>query len=72
MLKYAERQGRCSLRTYVRNQVGNEFAISQAGISEALRRSSAAMREAGNEMEETIGLVVAANQAIQDPQVVGV
>ena len=36
-------------------------------ISEALRRSSAALREGGNEIHEAIGLVVAANQAIQDP-----
>ncbi len=42
------------------NEVGNNFAISQHGISEALRRSSASLRESGNEMEEALGLIVAA------------
>ena len=53
------------------NEVGNNFAISQHGISEALRRSSASLRESGNEMEEAIGLIVAANSAIQDPAITG-
>ena len=53
------------------NEVGNRFAISSAGIGEALQRSAAALSTAGNSLEESIGLIVAANDVIQNPEVVG-
>lgn len=53
------------------NEVGNNFAISSAGIGEALTRSSAAMNAAGNSIDETIALVTAANTVLQNPDVVG-
>lgn len=53
------------------NEVGNRFAISSAGIGEALQRSAAALSTAGNSLEESIGLIVAANDVIQNPDVVG-
>lgn len=53
------------------NEVGNNFAIGSDGIGEALKRSSSAMSAAGNTMEETIGLVTAANTVVQDPDSVG-
>lgn len=53
------------------NEVGNKFAIGSDGIGESLRRSSASMAAAGNTMEQTIGLVTAANTVVQDPEVVG-
>ncbi|MGG0794855.1 phage tail tape measure protein [Brevibacillus laterosporus] len=53
------------------NEVGNNFAVSSEGIGEALKRSSATLKEAGNSMAESIGLVTAANSTIQDPKIVG-
>lgn len=53
------------------NEVGNNFAISSAGVGDALMRSASALREAGNTIDESIGLIVAANQVIQDPDQAG-
>lgn len=53
------------------NETGNNFAISSAGVGEALKRSAAALAAAGNDINESIGLVVAANTVVQDPDVVG-
>lgn len=53
------------------NEVGNNFAISSSGIGEALQRSASALAEAGNTLEESIGLVTAMNTVVQDPDSVG-
>lgn len=49
----------------------NSFAISSAGVGEALLRSAAAMQAANNTLDETIGLATAANTILQNPQSVG-
>lgn len=49
----------------------NNFAISSSGIGEALQRSASALAEAGNTLEESIGLVTAMNTVVQDPDSVG-
>lgn len=53
------------------NEVGNNFAIGSDGIGEALKRSASSMYAAGNTMEQTIGLVTAANEVVQDPASIG-
>lgn len=53
------------------NNVGNNFAISSAGVGEALLRSASAMHAAGNSIDETIAIAAAANTVIQDPEKVG-
>ena len=53
------------------NEVGNNFAITSAGIGEALKRSASALAAGGNTMEESIGLITGANTVVQDPEVVG-
>lgn len=53
------------------NEVANNYAIDSAGIGEALQRSASSMYAAGNTLEETIGLVTAANAVVQDPDSVG-
>lgn len=53
------------------NEVGNRFAISSGGIGDALMRSASALASANNTIDESIALVVAANNVIQDPDVVG-
>lgn len=53
------------------NAVGNNFAITSAGIGEALQRSASALYEAGNTIDESVALVTAANSVIQNPEQVG-
>lgn len=43
------------------NEVGNNFAITSAGIGEALQRSASALYAGGNTIDESIALVTAAN-----------
>lgn len=49
----------------------NNFAISSSGIGQALLRSASAMSEAGNTIDESIGLITAANSVVQNPESVG-
>lgn len=53
------------------NEVGNKYAISSKGVGDALLRSAAAMKAAGNTIDETIALATAANTVVQDPEKVG-
>ena len=53
------------------NAVGNSFAITSAGIGEALQRSASALYAAGNTLDESVALVTAANSVIQNPEQVG-
>lgn len=53
------------------NQVGNEFSITSKGIGDALQRSASALAEGNNTLDESIGLITAANSVVQDPEAVG-
>lgn len=53
------------------NEVSNNYSISMAGIGEGMRRSSSAMKLAGNDLNDTIALLVAGNNVLQDPAIVG-
>ena len=53
------------------NAVGNSFAITSAGIGDALQRSASALYSAGNSIDESVALVTAANSVIQNPEQVG-
>ena len=53
------------------NETGNRFAITSAGIGDALQRSASALYEAGNTIDESIALVTEANSVIQNPEQVG-
>ena len=53
------------------NEVGNNFAISSAGIGEAMARSAASLYGAGNTIEEAVAMITAANAVIQNPSSVG-
>lgn len=55
----------------VYNEVGNKFAISSAGIGEAMKRSASSLSEAGNTIEESVAMITAANSTVQDPAKVG-
>lgn len=49
----------------------NNFAIDTAGISEAIERSGASLKAAGNDLNESLGMIVAANNSLQNPSTVG-
>lgn len=53
------------------NEAGNNFAISSAGVGEALQRSGAALAAANNTMEQSIALATTMNRIIQNPEAVG-
>lgn len=53
------------------NEVGNNFAISSKGIGDGLLNSAAALAAAGNNLDESIAMITAANEVIQDPEHVG-
>lgn len=53
------------------NEVGNNYAISSAGIGEAMQRSAASLYGAGNTIEQAVAMITAANAVVQDPSVVG-
>ncbi|MDD3267574.1 MAG: phage tail tape measure protein, partial [Burkholderiales bacterium] len=53
------------------NEVGNNYAISSAGIGEAMSRSAASLYGAGNTIEQAVAMITAANAVVQDPDTVG-
>lgn len=53
------------------DNVGNKFAITSGGIGDAMQRSASSFAAANNTIDESIALIVAANNVIQDPEAVG-
>lgn len=53
------------------NAVGNTTATSSSGLGDALMRSASALSVAGNTIDESLGLIVAANDTVQNPEKVG-
>lgn len=53
------------------NEVGNSFATTSGDIGEAMKRSASALVEAGNTIEQSVGLYTAAQTIVQDADVVG-
>ena len=53
------------------NQVGNNFALSNADVMTALKNSSAAMAAANSTFEETVALITAGQEIAQDSSKVG-
>lgn len=53
------------------NQVANNFAIDTAGIGEALQRSAASFNAANTDLSESIALITATNEVVQNPESVG-
>jgi TP901 family phage tail tape measure protein len=53
------------------NEVGNNFAITSAGIGQAMKLSSSALKVANNDLDHSIALLVAGNNVIQSPEIVG-
>ena len=49
----------------------NNYAISSDGIATALQDSASALMAAGNNFEQSVALIAAANKVVQDPNSVG-
>lgn len=49
------------------NEIGNRYAISSAGVGEALQRSASALVASGNDLDEAIAMITAGNTIVQDP-----
>ena len=49
----------------------NNYAVSSDGIAIALQDSASALMEAGNNFEQSVALIAAANKVVQDPNSVG-
>jgi TP901 family phage tail tape measure protein len=55
----------------VLNEIGNNFAVSSDGIATALQDSASSLMAAGNDLNQSVALVAAANKVVQDPNSVG-
>ena len=55
----------------VLNEIGNNFAISSDGLATALQDSASSLMAAGNNLEQSVAMVAAANKVLQDPNSVG-
>lgn len=53
------------------NQIGNLYALSASDIGEAMKRSASALETANNSFEESIGLITAMNEIVQDAETTG-
>lgn len=53
------------------NEVANRYSITSGGLGEAFQRSASSMEAANNSLDETIALITAANNVVQDPVTVG-
>ncbi len=47
--------------------VGNNFPISASGLGEGLNNAASALASAGNSLEQTLSLLMAANATVQNP-----
>ena len=57
--------------TDLANYAGNNFAVSTADVGIALQQSAAALQANGVSMEESVGMVVAMNEVLQDSSKAG-
>lgn len=53
------------------NFSGNNFAISSGGVAEALKRFGSVAHSYGNSLVDTVAMITATNESIQDPEQVG-
>lgn len=53
------------------NQIGNQFALSATDIGEAMRRSASALETGNNSFEQSISLITAMNEIVQNSENTG-
>lgn len=55
----------------VLNNVGNNFAVSTEGLTQALQRSAAVLSTQGNDIYKAAALITAGNSIVQNPEMTG-
>ena len=55
----------------VLNNVGNNFAVSTEGLTQALQRSAAVLSSQGNDIYKASALIAAGNSVVQNPEMTG-
>ena len=53
------------------NEVANNYSITSGGLGEALQRSASSLEAGNNTLDESISLITAANEVVQNPEKVG-
>ena len=53
------------------NNIGNNFSISTSDLAQSLQRSAGTLTVTGDTLDEAIALTTAANQTLQNPEMVG-
>lgn len=53
------------------NQIGNKYALSATDIGEAMKQSASALEVGNNSFEESIGLITAMNEIVQNSENTG-
>ena len=53
------------------NQIGNQFALSATDIGEAMKRSASALETGNNSFEQSISLITAMNEIVQNSENTG-
>ncbi|WP_101773524.1 phage tail tape measure protein [Peptostreptococcus faecalis] len=53
------------------NYAGNNYAISSAGVAEALQRGGGVMKAYGMNLADSVAMITATNEPIQNPEKVG-
>lgn len=53
------------------NHAGNNYAIGTDGVAEAMKRGGAVLKQYGVSLEDSVGLITASNESIQNPEKVG-
>lgn len=53
------------------NYAGNNFAITNEGVGEAMARSAAMLNEHGVAIEEAVAIIAAGNESLQNPEKLG-
>lgn len=53
------------------NELDNNYAVTAAGVGEAMKRSASALDVAGNSIQETAGMVTGITEVTQDPEKAG-
>lgn len=53
------------------NEVANNYSITSGGLGEALQRSASSLQTGNNTLDESISLITAANEVVQNPEKVG-
>ena len=53
------------------NEVANRYGVDTSGLGESLKRSASSLEAANNTLDESIAMITAADEIIQNPESTG-